>query len=449
MKNLDIFAKKFYPFFDFKKCWFPGNFQHNNLNRLEQTMRRCLPKGLKTTSQRGFALAPEAVSFEEQPMDTPDFKRKLSAIFSADAVGYSRLMRQDEPATVQTLTAYREMISTLIKQHHGRVVDSPGDNVLAEFASVVDAVQSAVAIQRELRLRNAQLASDRRMEFRIGINLGDVIADGDRIYGDGVNIAARLEGIAEPGGICISRTAYDQIEDKLPFGYEYLGQKEVKNIPKPVHAYKVLLEPDDAKPSFEEPASDTKAQPQQERAVPDVELEDRLGQRNKEAFKRHLRTYVGVIGFLFIVNLLTGGSYWFYWPALAWGLGLFLHWSHGHARHRPRRRPFSDIPIRRESKWDKRLKYLRIQVDPKGDEDGQQGRVNIRIPLNLLRAGAKLTSVLPGHAREKINEALRGKGLEFDIASLEGEKLEDLLRSLSDMDIEVVEKNKTVRIYIE
>jgi len=382
-------------------------------------------------------------------MNTQDFRRKLTAIFSADAVGYTRLMRQDEPATVQTLTAYREVISTLIKQHHGRVVDSPGDNVLAEFASVVDAVQSSVAIQKELRLRNAQLAVDRRMEFRIGINLGDVIAEGDRIYGDGVNIAARLEGIAEPGGICISRTAYDQIEDKQPFGYEYLGQKEVKNIPKPVHAYKVLLEPGGEKYSFKESAIDANGQPLKEHNVSSAEPEDTLGQRDKAVFKRHLRTYVGVIAFLFVIDVVTGGGYWFYWPALGWGLFLFLSWSRGYARPRRPRRSSSGIPLRRESREISGLKYLRVQVEPKGDENGNQGRVNIRIPLNLLRAGAKLTGVLPEHAREKINAALREKGLEIDVASLEGEKLEELLRSLSDMDIEVVEKNKTVRIYIE
>lgn len=382
-------------------------------------------------------------------MNTQDFKRKLTAVFSADAAGYSRLMRQDERATVQTLTAYQEVISTLIKQHHGRVVDTPGDNVLAEFASVVDAVQSAVAIQRELKLRNAQLPTDRRMEFRIGINLGDVIAEGDRIYGDGVNIAARLEGLAEPGGICISRTAYDQIEDKLPFGYEYLGQKEVKNISKPLHAYKVLLEPDGETHSFEEPTYHAKGQRLKERDIPYVEPKESLKQRNKEAFKRHLRTYVGVIAFLFVIDVVTGGGYWFYWPALVWGLILFLRWSRGYARpHRPRR-AFSGNSIRRESREARGLRYLRVQVDPKGDENGKQGRVNIRIPLNLLRAGAKLTGVLPEHARDKINAALHEKGLEFDIASLEGEKLEELLGSLSDMDIEVVEKDKTVRIYIE
>jgi class 3 adenylate cyclase len=382
-------------------------------------------------------------------MNMQDFRRKLTAIFSADAVGYSRLMRQDEPATVRILTAYQEVISILVKQHHGRVVDSPGDNVLAEFASVVDAVQSAVAIQKELKLRNAQLAIDRRMEFRIGINLGDVIAEGDRIYGDGVNIAARLEGLAEPGGICISRTAYDQIEDKLPFGYEYLGQKEVKNISKPVHAYKVLLEPDVGKHSFEETTYDTRGQPLKEGDVPYPEPEDSVTQRNKEAFKRHLRTYLGVIAFLFVIDVITGGGYWFYWPALAWGLFLFLRWSRGYARPRRSWRADSDISVRRESRERRGLKYLRVQVDPKGVEHAKQGRVNIRIPLNLLRAGSKLTGVLPEHAREKINGALRQKGLDFDIASLEGEKLEELLRSLSDVDIEVVEKDKTVRIYIE
>jgi class 3 adenylate cyclase len=176
-------------------------------------------------------------------MTTEDFKRKLTTIFSADAAGYSRLMGEDEAQTVKTLTAYREVMSQLIKQHRGRVVDSPGDNLLAEFASVVDGVQCAVAVQKEFQARNTQLPENRRMEFRIGINLGDVIEEGDRIYGDGVNIAARLEALAEPGGICISKTAFDHIETKLPLGYEYLGEQTVKNIAKPIVAYKVLLEP--------------------------------------------------------------------------------------------------------------------------------------------------------------------------------------------------------------
>jgi adenylate cyclase len=176
-------------------------------------------------------------------MEQKGFRRKLTAILSADVAGYSRLMQDDEAATVKTLEAYKKIFSDLIQQHRGRVVDSPGDNLLAEFASVVDAVQCAVATQKELQARNTELTENRRMQFRIGVNLGDVIEEGERIYGDGVNIAARLESIAEPGGICVSKTAFDQIETKLPFGYAYLGEQTVKNITKPVGAYKVLMEP--------------------------------------------------------------------------------------------------------------------------------------------------------------------------------------------------------------
>lgn len=174
------------------------------------------------------------------------YQRKLTAILSADVEGYSRLMGEDEAATLDTLNAYREIIKTLIQQHRGRLIDFTGDNLLAEFASVVDAVQCAVAVQKELQARNSELAENRRMEFRIGINLGDVIEEGDRIYGDGVNIAARLEALAEPGGICISRTTYDQIKNKLSLGYKYLGDHHVKNIPDPVRVYRVLTEPEAA-----------------------------------------------------------------------------------------------------------------------------------------------------------------------------------------------------------
>ena len=176
-------------------------------------------------------------------MSAESFKRKLTAILSADVKGYSRLMGEDEAETVKTLTTYRKIMGELIQQHRGRVIDSPGDNILAEFASVVDAVQCSVAAQNEFKARNAELPEDRRMEFRIGVNLGDVIEEEGRIYGDGVNIAARLEALANPGGICISKTAFDHIETKLPLGYEYLGEQTVKNIAKPVGAYRVLMEP--------------------------------------------------------------------------------------------------------------------------------------------------------------------------------------------------------------
>jgi adenylate cyclase len=174
------------------------------------------------------------------------FKRKLTAILIADAVGYSRLMGDDEEATIRTLTEYRDAITALVNQHKGRVVDSPGDNFLAEFASVVDAVRCAVETQKQIAERNADLSENRRMLFRIGVNLGDIVDEGERIYGDGVNIAARLEGLAEAGGICISRTAYDQVKNKLELGYEYLGEHSVKNIADPVHVYRVLIEPEAA-----------------------------------------------------------------------------------------------------------------------------------------------------------------------------------------------------------
>jgi adenylate cyclase len=176
-------------------------------------------------------------------MTQEGFKRKLTAILSADAVGYSRLMGDDEEATVRTITSYREVLATLIRQHNGKVLDSPGDNLLAEFVSVVDAVRCAVAVQKEIKARNDDLPENRRMLFRIGINLGDVIQEEERIYGDGVNIAARLEGLAEPGGICVSKTVFDHIESKLPYGYDFIGDQMVKNIAKPVGAYKILMDP--------------------------------------------------------------------------------------------------------------------------------------------------------------------------------------------------------------
>ena len=179
-------------------------------------------------------------------MTSEKLKRKLTAILSADVKGYSRLMGEDEEWTLRTLNNYKGLIRNLVGEHRGRVVGSPGDNVLAEFASVVDAVECAVEIQQVLRTKNALLPETRKMDFRIGINLGDVIEEGDSIYGDGVNIAARLEGLAEAGGICISESAYQQIENKIPLRYDYLGEHAVKNIAKPVKVYRARIEPEGA-----------------------------------------------------------------------------------------------------------------------------------------------------------------------------------------------------------
>ncbi len=174
------------------------------------------------------------------PMDPHNVTRKLVALLSADVQGYSRLMGDDEIATIRTLTAYRTLMTTPIQQYRGKVIDTPGDNLLAEFTSALDGVQCAVAIHQELQTQNAELPVKRPMAFRIGINVGDVVVEGERLYGDGVNIAARLEGLADGGGICISGTVYDQVENKLPLGYEYLGEKTVKNISKPIRVYRVV-----------------------------------------------------------------------------------------------------------------------------------------------------------------------------------------------------------------
>src|SRR5712692_7331071 len=152
-------------------------------------------------------------------------------------------MGENEEATLRTLSSYRKLIDSLIEQHHGRFVNSAGDSVLAEFASVVNAVQCAVDIQSTLKAENANIPPERRMEFRIGVNLGDVMVDGEQIYGDGVNVAARLESLAAPGGICISGTVHEQVRDKLALGYEDAGEQEVKNIARPVRVWRVLAEP--------------------------------------------------------------------------------------------------------------------------------------------------------------------------------------------------------------
>jgi adenylate cyclase len=174
-------------------------------------------------------------------MGANGFIRKITTVMSASVFGYSKLIGDDEAATVKTLEDYKSVMSALIDQHRGRVIDSPGDNMLSEFAIVMDAVKCAVAIQKELNSRNTALLENRKMQFRIGINLGNVIQEGDRIFGDGVNIAARLEAIADPGGISVSKTVFDQVENKLPFGYQYLGEQFVENIAKPVRAYKVFM----------------------------------------------------------------------------------------------------------------------------------------------------------------------------------------------------------------
>lgn len=308
-------------------------------------------------------------------MNDQDVQRKLAAIFHSDVAGYSKLMSDDEVATIHTISEYRDVMSKLIRQYRGRVVDTSGDNVLAEFSSVIDAMQSAVSIQKELKVRNAKLPERRRMQFRIGINIGEVIQEGDRIYGDGVNIAARLESLARPGGICISRVAFDQIESKLPLGYEYIGEQSLKNIGKPLHAYRVLLDEDDSlgrktekEPRGSKPGgrqshhefggdrferSFHKVKGHMKDFAKEIKEDENIGdtfkeikgrfrhfkddmsgspENRKKAFhnmiqSNHLRFIIGIALFLFLINAFTSfGQWWFLYPVVSIGLGVYLHW---------------------------------------------------------------------------------------------------------------------------
>src|SRR5437899_1250518 len=223
-------------------------------------------------------------------MATTTATRRLAAILAADVVGYSRLMGEDEEGTHERFKAHLiELVEPKIREHHGRIVKTTGDGVLAEFASVVDAVRCAGEIQRAMADRDLDLAEERRVRFRIGVNLGDVIADGDDIYGDGVNIAARLEALAEPGGICISRTVRDHIGDRLPYAFKDLGEQSVKNIAQPVHAFAVSAATVATLPEVATPA--------QPRALP-----------------RRNTARLAVIGGGFAAVAAIGIAVWWAWP---------------------------------------------------------------------------------------------------------------------------------------
>jgi adenylate cyclase len=175
-----------------------------------------------------------------EPQGPARVERRLAAILAADVAGYSRLMGADEEGTLERLKALRrELVDPQIAEHHGRIVKTTGDGMLVEFASVVDAVRCAVAVQRAMAERDAGVGADNRIELRIGINLGDVIVEPDNLYGDGVNIAARIEALADPGGVFVSNTVYEHVRDRLPFVFEDLGEQQVKNIARPVRVYRI------------------------------------------------------------------------------------------------------------------------------------------------------------------------------------------------------------------
>src|SRR5215467_14614608 len=196
----------------------------------------------KNCVKLGTAKKQPLVNFEWAAMTEERVERRLTAILAADVAGYSRLMGADEQGTLAALkTLRRGVVDPKIKEHRGRIVNTTGDGLLSEFASVVDAVRCAVEVQREMAARNVGNRAERRIDFRIGINLSDIIVDDNDIFGDGVNIAARLEALAEPGGICVSRMVRDQVRDKLAISFEDMGQQQVKNIARPVRVYRALL----------------------------------------------------------------------------------------------------------------------------------------------------------------------------------------------------------------
>jgi adenylate cyclase len=242
-------------------------------------------------------------------------KRRLTTVLCADVHGYARMMEADEAGTLATLRRYRAAMAALVERHDGRIVNTWGDAVIAEFASVVEAVQCAVEIQQELSDHDGDLPEARRMRFRIGINLGDVMVEGDDIYGDGINIAARLQELAEPGGILISGPVYDQVRNKLSIGFECLGHQSVKNVSTPVMSYRVTLGgATAAPPAFQGVASEAAGPP------PWPEDRGRTGPVQAvwnwfTGLPRSTATILVIAVFLFLINVFTGlDTIWFHWP---------------------------------------------------------------------------------------------------------------------------------------
>lgn len=245
---------------------------------------------------------------------TTKVKRRLTSILCADVKSYARLMESDETRTIGTLRQYRAAMDALVERHDGRTVNTWGDAVIAEFASVVEAVQCAIEVQRELGVRNRDLPEAEQMWFRIGINLGDVMVENGDLYGEGVNIAARLQELAEPGGILVSGPVYDLVRNKLSVGFEHLGQQAVKNVTEPVVSYRIVLD-GDARPAL----------PPQRQPTVGVQppgLAAQLWSRFR-ALPRPVRATLVVILFLFVIDMAGGlEDVWFHWPAA--GLAFLL-----------------------------------------------------------------------------------------------------------------------------
>jgi adenylate cyclase len=253
----------------------------------------------------------------------PETRRKLTTIFSADVQDYTRLMGADEEGTLATLKRYRDAMGAVIKTHNGRVINTWGDGLIAEFASVVEAVRAAVDTQNELAGFNTARPAEKQMQFRIGINLGDVIEVGDDIYGDGVNIAARLQGSAPPGGIVISSTVYDQVRNKVPVGFDFLGQLEVKNIAEGVPSYAVRI-------GEAAPASNAgrphEAYRQQTGPTTPPSQQERLP--TQPGGRRMYTLLAAAAVLLAVINLMTSrDDFWSRWPITVFALIAGIQWA--------------------------------------------------------------------------------------------------------------------------
>ncbi len=268
----------------------------------------------------------------------------------ADVAHYSQLMERDEDGTLDRLKSYRSIMSGLTERHHGRIVNTWGDAVIIEFSSVIEAVQCAVDIQKELSTRNSDLSQTDRMEFRIGINLGDIMVEGDDIYGDGVNVAARLQELAPTGGIMISHSVFDQVRSKLAFGFDSAGSQTVKNVSEPVQAYCVRLDGKNAPEERTRPTDDKASHSHADMGEHGLGADTRAvanGFEQARAWLRRqpkrIRTSVFFIGFFFALNLLTSGlsTLWFVWPSLPFALAIIWHLFVGRDRPFQPERPAS------------------------------------------------------------------------------------------------------------
>lgn len=254
-------------------------------------------------------------------------KRRLTTIVCADVSSYTQLMEHDETGTLERLRTSRDSMASLIARHDGRVINTWGDALIAEFPSVVEAVTCAVEIQQELAVRNRALPETEQMWFRIGINLGDIMVENDDIYGEGVNIAARLQQIAEPGGIMISRPVYDQVRNKLSLGFDFLGDQTVKNVAEPVPSYRIMI---DGAPTTAAGASTPSGKSSEPVLAPD------LWQRFKR-LPALIKVAIILVGFFFALNVASGlWPIWFHWPSIPMLAIILLYFS--------LRRPRKDAP---------------------------------------------------------------------------------------------------------